>query len=417
MTRIKRRIAGMFRKRKQELQLAEVKDPRKAQGKRWKSLTLLTATLAAMMAGAKSLSDVEDLTTSLSRELRCMLGIPRRIPDTTLRTFLCKLDPLVLRAPLIRAVRAAHRRRALTHDSLPFGVASMDGKATALPSADDHYAQRQTQDAESGPLTGVVRTISTVLTSSPARPFIDVFPVPAATNEMGVFERALRSLVQAYEGLDLFRLVTYDAGACSEKNADVVRELGLHYLFGLRGTQPTLLHEAKRLLAERAEPDAVTEDVARGQVVTRRVFLQSVEGGFDGWKHLRTFVCVTSETRQKDGTVVAKDERYYLSSLPKNRLTSDQWLRVARMHWGVETAHQVLDVAFDEDDHRWIESDPRGNAVAVVLRRIAYTLLSLYRSVTLRSDQNRQLPWSDLLGHVARTFRSETPLGLFPAPA
>ena len=114
---------------------------------------------------------------------------------------------------------------------------------------------------------------------------------------------------------------------------------------------------------------------------------------------------------------MAKDERYYLSSLPKNRLTSDQWLRVARMHWGVETAHQVLDVAFDEDDHRWIESDPRGNAVAVVLRRIAYTLLSLYRSVTLRSDQNRQLPWSDLLGHVARTFRSETSLGLFPAPA
>jgi hypothetical protein len=35
---------------------------------------------------------------------------------------------------------------------------------------------------------------------------------------MGQFEMTLRSLVDAYHGIDLFRMVTYDAGACSEHN-------------------------------------------------------------------------------------------------------------------------------------------------------------------------------------------------------
>ena len=45
--------------------------------------------------------------------------------------------------------------------------------------------------------------------------------------------------VYTYLALTLF--VTYDAGACSEANARAVRDRGLHYLFGLKGSQPTLL--------------------------------------------------------------------------------------------------------------------------------------------------------------------------------
>lgn len=220
--------------------------------------------------------------------------------------------------------------------------------------------------------------------SCPARPYLDVMPIPAATNEMGIFERALSELVDSYQGLRLFQLVTYDAGACSEKNADLVSDLGLDYLFGLKGTQPTLLEEAKLWLSGRdvAEANAVSEDVERGHVVTRRVFLCPVEGGFEGWKHLSTFIRVRSETRDAARKLVKSEDRYFLSSLSAKRLTGEQWLRVVRGHWGVETAHKILDVSFEEDDRRWIESDPRGNVVVAMLRRIAYTLLSLYRSIT-----------------------------------
>ena len=42
-------------------------------------------------------------------------------------------------------IRAAHRRKALSPNALPFGVASLDGKHFSIPSSDDWYAQRHTR--------------------------------------------------------------------------------------------------------------------------------------------------------------------------------------------------------------------------------------------------------------------------------
>jgi hypothetical protein len=72
-----------------------------------------------------------------------------------------------------------------------------------------------------------------------------------------------------------------------------------------------------------------------------------------------------------------------------------------RMHWGVENnVHNTLDTAFEEDDHPWIEADPKGALIVALLRRIALNLLVLFRSVTQRSDERRAIPWADLIRHV-----------------
>ena len=246
--RLTRRMLGMLQARLPDARLDRVKDPRGVRGQRWVLAVLLRAVLVALIAGCKSLAQAEALTAEMSVPLRKRLGIARRVADTTMRDVLCALDPEELRGPLHFVVRAAHRRKALEPDVLPFGVVAMDGKGSALPSCDDHYAQRQSQ-GEGAHLVGVVRTMTCTLISSRAKPCIDAIPIPAATNEMGQFEMSLRSLVDAYLGIDLFRMVTYDAGACSEHNGSAVREHGLHYLFGLKGTQPTLLAEAQRLLS------------------------------------------------------------------------------------------------------------------------------------------------------------------------
>ena len=70
---------------------------------------------------------------------------------------------------------------------------------------------------------------------------------------------------------------------------------------------------------------------------------------------------------------------------------------MVRYHWAVETTHQILDVAFEEDDRPWIRNDPNGALAVLILRRVAYTLLTLYRSVSLRSDDNRAMPWKRLM--------------------
>jgi len=106
-------------------------------------------------------------------------------------------------------IRSFHRQKALLPEGLRFGVQQQG----------DH---------------GVVRTITASLVSTPVRPCcLDAYPIPAVTNEMGSFMDALRALVAAYAGLDLFRVVMYDAGACSEANARGIRDLKLQYVMQL----------------------------------------------------------------------------------------------------------------------------------------------------------------------------------------
>jgi hypothetical protein len=395
-----RRLAGVLSARLAEADLELVRDGRDPRGVRWDRGTLLRAAVVGIAAGATSLAEVERLTEALSRAMRRMLGIRRRVPDTTLRDALCTVDPEQLVRRLRALTRAAHRRKALAPDGLPFGVASFDGKGTALPSADDHFAQRQT--STSGSLVGVVRTITVTLTSSPARPCIDVTPIPAGTNEMGAFPVALERFVAAYSGLDVARVVTYDAGACSLENANLVRRHHIHYVFGLTAAQPTLFEAARLWLGTRsaAQADAASTDVASGKTIIRRLYLGAATDAPEGWKkHLCTVLRVQTETVDAQGKRTLED-RYFISSLASDRIKSKQWLLLVRRHRGVETTHQILDVAFQEDDHPWIEQNPRGMLVVALLRRIAYTLLALFRSVTQRSEERRSIPWKALLRDI-----------------
>jgi len=420
--RMNRRLVAMLSIRVAEAGLDEVRDDRDLRGKRWELGVLLRAVVLGIAAGAKSLADTEDLTASLPRAMRRKLGIARRVPDTTLRDNLCRVLPEHVLSCLHAIVRAAHRRKALEPNDLPFGVASFDGKGTAIPASDDWYAQRQTSE-EDGPLVGVVRTVTVTLTSSRARPCIDVVPIPAHTNEMGTFQAALSHTMQAFGAKDLFRVVTYDAGACSLDNARAVRAHGLHYVFGLTAGQPTLFGEARRWLGARSadEADAVTEDRDHGKVVIRRIYIGPAVAAPEGWEdHLRTVLRVETEKLDASGNRVSVDNRYLISSLAADRLTPKQWMLLIRGHWGVETTHQTLDVALDEDDHPWIEANPRGTVVIAILRRIAYTLLALFRGVTQRSDERRAMPWKRLLRaiYVALLVTTEVQLaGLRPRRA
>ena len=59
--------------------------------------------------------------------------------------------------------------------------------------------------------------------------------------------------------------------------------------------------------------------------------------------------------------------------------------------------HNTWDTVFKEDDRPWIDSDPKGTVVVMLLRRLAYNMLALFRSVSQRSELRRQMPWRDLI--------------------
>jgi len=78
----------------------------------------------------------------------------------------------------------------------------------------------------------------------------------------------------------------------------------------------------------------------------------------------------------------------------------------------VETSHQILDTAFEEDDHPWIEACPRAALVVAILRRVAYTILALFRSVTQRSNERRATPWKTLMTELFVALISTTEIEL-----
>jgi hypothetical protein len=402
--RATRRVAGLLAARLPELALEKVPDPRAREG-RWKLSQILRATLLGLMAGCRSLSESEALTEKLAPIMRRRLGLPRRLADTTARDALCRVSLDGLRAVLRRAVRAAWRRKALAPVGLPMSVVAMDGKATALPTLNHPLVQNHVE-GQAVPF-GVVRTVTCTLVSAAGRPCLDAIPIPGETNEVAFFQSAFRRLVRSYD--KLFDFVTYDAGGFSQANADAVIAAGKDYLFALKDEHRTMC----RLADEHLQAEAViarTEDVLDNETtVVRSLKLLGADpswGYGDGkhaseslWPHAKAFLSV-EYVKVKDRVVIERDERMFVSSWDPKRLTPAQWLLLVRSHWGVESNHHTLDTAFAEDDRSWIEADPHGMLAVLLLRRIAYTLLALYRAVTLRSDEHRAMRWKALLQSV-----------------
>jgi hypothetical protein len=395
--RLTRRGIGHVSARLDELHLDDVVDPRKGKAT-WKIRTLLTAATVGMAAGCKGLGDVETLTTWLGVGARKRLRLWRRVPDTTLRDLLMALRPGEVRKLIRQAITIAHRRKQLQHD-LPLRAVSMDGKGTSSwlfdkPNAKEKYGQ--IQDCRT-----VIRTITSCLVSVPGRPCLDAHPIPPETNEMGAFQDALDALLSAYRRT-LFDVVMYDSGACSLENASYIKDKGLDYVLCLTLNQPTLLIEAERLLDGLPLEQCVaqTVDLDGSDVVTRRLFVTDKLAGWLDWSHLRTVIRLHCHRVDKVTGEVKTENRHYLSSLAMDRLTPDQWLTLVRRRWSVENEnHNTYDTAFSEDDRPWILA-PRGMVVVMLLRRLVYNLLTLYRSVTLRSESNRAMRWPTLLKTV-----------------
>lgn len=396
--RLTRRLSGVLHSRLPELGFEHVDDPRRQASINWPLPTILTLVVTAIVAKRRSLAHLESLSAEMSEASRKMLGLPRRLPDTTARDTLVELEPDSLRLALYRQVRAAHRRKALRPERLPFGVVSLDGKFTVIDEAEGEYVSPLRDEPKA--TKGKLGTVTATLISAKSKPCLDARPIRRRWGEETVYPDALNELLEAYGSLDLFKLVVYDAGACSRLNARSTREQGLHYMFRLKqGKQPKLYAAARQELGDRPRElaDAVVEGSYLGKAERRSVFLSEQVSTWPRWTEMRTAVRILWEQLDDRGSTVKSDERYYVSSLPHDALEGGQWISVARGHWAVENnCHHTFDAVLREDEKPWIRSNARGALAVLLLRRMAYNILTFFRSVTQRSPSRRMTPWRDL---------------------
>jgi hypothetical protein len=379
--------------------LMKIADPRSEQGRRWKScLPLLRAVMLGLAAGCKGLKEVEEMTADMAKSVRKLVGIPKRIPDTTLRDFLCKLEPEELSRLLYIVGYDAWRRKALHPlEGFPFGVMSMDGK---YPSVRDtgSYEYLQVQHGDDGDAShGLVRTVTSMLATAHGRPILGAVPILGDTNEMGGFQKAFGDMVRIYGRL--FRMVMYDAGAASSPNAKAVLKAGKHYFFQIADPRWVMYQTVEMLLKDKAPVARHEEVVSSRERLVRELTMLPVtktKKSLTIWEHGETVFKVYSET-YKDGVLTGTKTRYFVSSMDSSELSPDKWLELIVLRWGVETSHQILDTAFEEDKRPWISKDAQGALAVMLLRRVVYTILTLYKSVTQRSEENRMEPWRRLM--------------------
>jgi hypothetical protein len=153
---------------------------------------------------------------------------------------------------------------------------------------------------------------------------------------------------------------------------------------------------------------AETTDLESSEVVVRRLWLTEELADWLDWTHLKTVVRVQYERLNKLTGEVTVEDRYYITSMAALRLKPAVWLELIRRRWAVENDnHRTWDTVFQEDKRPWLQA-PHGMLVMMLLRRLAYHMLSFLRSLTLRAEHSRAQPWSDLVRTILISLVSAT---------
>lgn len=384
--------------RSEVLKPAGVTDPRRRKGRYtlasvWRTMVM---GLCAMLQSARKAEEV----------FRGQRGrVFSRIGRTALADLVSRLCPEEVRAVLRRGIHAEHRRKALRPNGLPVGVVAIDGKTNWTgPEKVNEYCQRSHLDDKDKTPYWMFRVVRAVLVSAAAKVCIDQAPIPAETNDMGVFKDFFLKLVKEYGRSSLFEIVTADAGFCSLANATLVNRKDYSYVFGLKGNQPDLHEQAQRILlplAESTPPQAETEwEPEKGRKVKRRFWRTRELAGWLDWTHLRQVWLVRKVRLEDDGSETFIEDRFFITNLPVNRLTVSDCLEVVRRHWGIENdCFWTLDTQWKEDAGLWVR---KGNGLLIcsLVRMIAYNLVVTLREVHAKAEHWRKKTWQGIAGLV-----------------
>jgi predicted transposase YbfD/YdcC len=334
--------------------LAEVRDPRRAQGQRYSLRHLLLFSVLAVLAGAISYQGIITFIGLQRERLNAVFGARfRRAPAVnTLRHLFLALGRDDLEAAFRRHARGLSARA--TPEAMR--TIALDGKT--LRGSVDHLNDRQAAHL----LSAFASDAGLILAHQELAGAPDeIAAAPKLMAELGV------------TGV----LFTADALHCQREGFARAAETGNALLVRVKDNQPSL-HAALAELCAEQRPSSSDETVDRrrhGRQEHRRVEVFDTAGRLDApWQTLVACVARVSRlTYTKDtrsGLWPTREETgYYACQI---RRDAKSLAHAIRAHWGIENRdHYVRDVALGEDGSR-IRSSP---GVMARLRSVALNIL------------------------------------------
>ncbi|MFC5821025.1 ISAs1 family transposase [Nonomuraea harbinensis] len=327
----------------------------------------------AVLSGATSLAQLARFIAGYDPDLRTQLGLPAttRPAASTLGRLLARLDgdafdtatcgylaALAACQPPQQATSTRTSPLGLSVDGkTPRGSRTPDGSTVHLPAATRHDTQ-------------------TVLAQQ---------QVKAKSNEIPAFTPLLRSL-------DLSStVITADALHTQHDHAQQIIAAGGHYLFIVKGNQPTLLRRLKALPWREAILNDRTDETGHGRREIRRMKICTARPGLPFPHAAQAIQVKRRRTDRRTGktTIVTI---YAITSLTPGRITHARLAALIRGHWSIEALHHIRDVTYREDASRVrTGAAPR---IMASLRNLAISLARLigWTNIASAADHYRSHP-------------------------
>jgi predicted transposase YbfD/YdcC len=367
--------------------LEAVPDPRKKRGVRHRLAVILAIATLATLRGATSLVAIGEVAAELPEEalrrLSCRISPSKKTyvapEESTIRRTLKAIDAnavdLVVNSWIADQVKAGR----LTTEQAPLVelAAMIEREEEEDDDDEDEPALLQAIAVDGKTLRGsridgaaAVHLLSAMTHAEGAT--VAQRDVDQKTNEITGFRPLL-------EGLDLDGVVvTADAMHAQREHARFLFERGAHYVFGLKGNQPSLAEAAERLLSG---APVVYETHERGHGRTDHRYLrvatipEALAEELD-FPSAKRFIAVERERADLADRMTSTETSYYVTDLRPELAGPAGLASYVRGHWGIENrSHYVRDRVFDED-----RSQVRlGGApqVLATLRNLAISILRL----------------------------------------
>lgn len=243
--------------------------------------------------------------------------------------------------------------------------------------------------------------------------------IPGMGNEVGHAPGFLKQVLGEYRHTKLAEMVTADAGNCSREIVETIRAMGSHFLLAIKANQPEALALAHQMLgkgdAALREPDYSyseivyeNEEEKRYERVRREVWVVDAPGLLQNLPFVEQLIRVRRTIfRQEDGAQVYQGNRFFISSMKKERLTPKYAAAVVRMYWRCENlGHWVSDVIWREDaPHPPLTRKLELIPVMMLLRLLAQSIVGVLRSMTRRGyDEHHETAYDEVIENVKRAL-------------
>ena len=365
-------------------------DPRRVTSNRkWDFSYMMEVVFLGMLSGCKNLREVESFSESLKE----------RVPDTTIYDILKKLDAAPLRKLLVRGVKQALRSHELPKDEFPIRLTAIDGKSVSVTKyeVDPEWSWKCRRNGTDNYIHMALRAMHV---SNQTKLLIGQHEIAGKSNEVAAFTDFFDTLVEDYGRTNLLDTVSVDAGMTSLANASHVAKCGYHYIMALKNKNYKITQSAHTLLSERNTPDIEQRVKHSGKSITYRLYRCNAFSDAQGWQeHATEFWRIEKVTTpSSDKRKRIKENRYFVTNLPKETLTHSEVLQAVKMHWGIENnANWVIDTAWNEDSSPWTN-----NALKIVtwLRMLAYNVVARLKNRRLKKSSHRQKSWKTILSHI-----------------